>query len=597
MRSDRLDALTRSLGGGSRRSLLGLTLGGLVGLLARRGVAGQSTPEATATPSARATVCDNPDMAGLQSRAPGELVAFEEITALDDPAFPRGARAWRVLYVSTGRDNTERTLVCGIVVAPESTERIFAQTAGDANGGRIVAWCHGTLGMVHRCQPSVQPASGVWGPTPYGINVVSWGSEAGGDVHAGTPEEGILAGMIDAGWIVAASDYFVSLDESGWLQPWVVGKVAAANTIDNIRAAHHLLRRVYDRYTLDAYDVVTWGHSQGGHAALWTGQLLEPYAAATARPDDPALSLVGVALEAPGSNFVVQPVEQAGSAAGFGLLDWLANGQVAVTGVPEPIPAAPFFFSYLFGSWANYSTVGSPDPAEMPAFPDVGQLDLSAIVVPDAHATVAAVDQLCWTAEDGARLITLTAPYADQPFLQPDIAGGEMVDGFQHGNMDDTCAGDPSPELANWCAWLRFNLPGPLGKHPMEKLPRSGNRLAPIMLAQGAADTVVHCVSPEGREDDVPTERDCMSVALYSALRAEYCPAGGDIGHLALMIWRPEAGVTAADHSAIAALPGAASTSEPAFEGSPLQRFLIAAFEGTLEPGCSAVVVNASGAA
>ena len=163
---------------------------------------------------------------------------------------------------------------------------------------------------------------------------------------------------------------------------------------------------------------------------------------------------------------------------------------------------------------------------------------------------------------------------------------------FKHGNVDATCAGDPSPELANWCAWIRYNLPGPLGQHPLDKLPRRGDQLVPVMIAHGSADAVVHCVAPQDALDAVPTARDCMSVALYDALRADYCPAGTSKGHLTLKIWRPEPGVTLADHSAIAALPGAASTSEPTFAGSPLQQFFIAAFAGTLAPGCSDEVVN-----
>lgn len=601
MHAAHFDTLARSLGSSTRRSLVGIGLGGLFATITRHSAQGQATSEPPPTPStgaspvARATICDNPDATGLQSRMPGELVASEEITASDDPTFPRGARAWRVLYVSTGRDNTERTLVCGVVVAPESLERIATQTVAGKRTGRVVAWCHGTLGMVHRCQPSAQPAAEIWGATPYAFNIISWGSGENNEPHVGSPEDGMLAGIIDQGWIVTASDYFVGLGESDALQPWVVGRVAAANSIDTIRAAHHLLAQVYDGYATSAYDVVTWGHSQGGHAALWTGQLLESYATATAAADDPALALSGVAVEAPGSNFITQPAEQPNAAPGFGLLDWLANSRMSMTGVPEPIPAAPFFFSYLFGSWAEFSKSGSADAAQMPAFPDVGPLDLTAIVQPEALETIKGVNQLCWTAEDGARLVALTTPFADRPFLQSAISEGEIIDGFQHGNLDALCAGAPAPEVRAWCEWLRFNLPGPLGKHPMAKLPRRGDRLAPVMIAHGSADTVVHCVTPQDAEDAVPTAQDCMSVALYDALNAEYCPEGVSNGHLALMIWRPESGITLADHSAIAALPGAASTSDLSFAGSPLQQFFIGAFAGSLEPGCSATVVNATG--
>ena len=268
MHSARFDALTRSLGDSTRRSLFGVALGGVFAAVTRSGASGQSTPVAAATaatsstPSAPMSICDSPDTTDLQSRLPGELVASQEITPTDDPTFPPSARAWRVLYVSTGRDNTERTLVCGVVVAPDSAEHIVTQTVDGVSTGQVVAWCHGTLGMVHRCQPSAQPASEIWGPTPYGINTISWGSAANNDQHVGSPENGILAGIIDAGWIVAASDFYVGLGDSDALEPWVVGKIEAANTIDNIRAAYQLLTTVYEGYATRAYDVVTWGHSR-----------------------------------------------------------------------------------------------------------------------------------------------------------------------------------------------------------------------------------------------------------------------------------------------------------------------------------------------
>jgi hypothetical protein len=101
-------------------------------------------------------------------------------------------------------------------------------------------------------------------------------------------------------------------------------------------------------------------------------------------------------------------------------------------------------------------------------------------------------------------------------------------------------------------------------------------------------------VAPEGTENELPSDSDCMSVALYEALQAEYCPATGDLGALSLHIWRPEAGVTDGSHSAITALPGTSSLTDPSFTGSMLQQFFQDAFDGTLAPGCSAEVVNKS---
>src|SRR5688572_29617594 len=98
MDAGRFDAIARSLTTtASRRTLLGAILGTLVagrGLPARAThPASQATPDtepssgAEATPvtmpTTPVTVCTNPDRTGLQERAPGDLVAFEELTAAD----------------------------------------------------------------------------------------------------------------------------------------------------------------------------------------------------------------------------------------------------------------------------------------------------------------------------------------------------------------------------------------------------------------------------------------------------------------------------------------------------------------------------------
>ena len=62
-----------------------------------------------------------------------------------------------------------------------------------------------------------------------------------------------------------------------------------------------------------------WGHSQGGHAALFSGELAPDYA--------PELKLVGVAAAAPATNLVELFKAQKGSIAGnsltaMALLSW-----------------------------------------------------------------------------------------------------------------------------------------------------------------------------------------------------------------------------------------------------------------------------------
>ena len=99
---------------------------------------------------------------GLQQRSPGDLVAYEELAGHGDPNFRPASRIWRVLYVSTGRDNTERTLVCGVVIAPSDGPRVF--DGPDGPRGRVVSWSHGTRGLIPRCLPSSDPAGSILGP-------------------------------------------------------------------------------------------------------------------------------------------------------------------------------------------------------------------------------------------------------------------------------------------------------------------------------------------------------------------------------------------------------------------------------------------------
>jgi hypothetical protein len=119
-----------------------------------------------------------------------------------------------------------------------------------------------------------------------------------------------------------------------------------------------------------------------------------------------------------------------------------------------------------------------------------------------------------------------------------------------------------------------------------------GDALAPVLIAAGMNDVVVHCVAPASAPDTVPSGSDCVPAALYAALAADYCPAGAARGHLTLNVWRPEAGVTEAGHEDIAGMMATADLARPRFAGSPLERFITAAFDDTLTPGCVATVVN-----
>lgn len=191
----------------------------------------------------------------LPSGDPGDVIRSERLAGAPD-----GSRAWRVLYHSTGLDG-EDIAVSGMVFAPTggaATTTTPASTAATGHGGRpVVAWAHPTTGVADTCAPSQL--------------------SDGPSLVAG------LEAFLDAGFVVAATDY-QGLGTPG-LHPYLIGESEGRGTLDAVRAARQL----------DGADagrtVFTWGHSQGGQAALFAGQMAADYA--------PELDLVGVAAAAP----------------------------------------------------------------------------------------------------------------------------------------------------------------------------------------------------------------------------------------------------------------------------------------------------------
>lgn len=157
-------------------------------------------------------------------------------------------KLYRMVYLSTGLSG-EPIRVSGLVVVPNGPV---------PKGGRpIVAWAHPTTGVEPQCAPSLQP-----------------------DVLGKIPG---LEAMLARGYIVAATDY-PGLG-TNYPHPYLVGLSEGRAVLDSVRATRDLLGPVASRR------FIVWGHSQGGHAALFTGQLARAYA--------PELQLEGVAVAAP----------------------------------------------------------------------------------------------------------------------------------------------------------------------------------------------------------------------------------------------------------------------------------------------------------
>lgn len=560
----------------------------------RSGATSPAAPSVAGTaPCAGARGVGGPVPAGL---GPGDLVSALDLTAanVNSPGFPTGARVWRMLYVSTGVDENDLQLICGTVAAPAGGPKLFGSS------GRLLNWAHGTVGLAQSCLPSTDPATSFWGKMGGGINAIAWGSYAA--KHEGNPAGGLLQHAMDQGMVVTASDY--QPDDT-----YVVAKMEASDALDAARAGTQLMFRTFPGAAPPAYDMFLWGHSQGGHAALWAGQLAETYYAAT-RPSrrTAAVNLVGVAALAPASNFVTL-AKQPGVQPGDGLADWEMHKNV---GLDLPLQSlqmqvGPALFSYIFGSWNQLSSGPAPSAgAKFPAFPaGSGRLALTDMVTASPGSeTVSTVKPLCLTGAGAKRIQAAVAPYGDaranQMLVAPvwNLPAGYRTGQFFRGGLDRTCADTTDPGQVRWCAWMRWNMPGPLGTSPFPKAPLVAGHPVPLLVAQGANDDVIHCISPQGTPDaSVPGPADCMSRALYDSLgSAVYCPAGGPTGHLELDVVRKVDLRSPGTHLTIPGEISAKGLSKSAadlvFDGSPLEQFMTSVFDRSASAGCTARVVN-----
>src|SRR2546429_8878925 len=180
-------------------------------------------------------------------RNPGELLRSEP---LKDVMLPAGVRGWRILYATTVDDSTPATAVA----------TVFEPTDPPAGPRPVIAWEHATTGLLQKCMPSLVslPTKGI----PWCNRIVM------------------------AGWVVVATDY--SFAEKGGPHPYLIGEGEARAALDSVRAARQMSELILDKR------VVVWGHSQGGHAALWTGIIGPRYA--------PDLEIRGVVAIAPSAN-------------------------------------------------------------------------------------------------------------------------------------------------------------------------------------------------------------------------------------------------------------------------------------------------------
>ncbi|HEX5691649.1 MAG TPA: lipase family protein, partial [Roseiflexaceae bacterium] len=181
----------------------------------------------------------------LPNGAPGTIIRKEPLP----DKLPEGAVAWRILYLSTGLDG-KPIAVSGTVVAPKDAS---------ASPRPVIAWSHGTVGVLPQCAVSQTD-----------------------DPYKQTP---VVELMVREGFVVVATDY-PGLGTPG-VHPYLVGNVSAYAILDSVRAARQLDVNAGDRFAV-------WGASQGGQAALWAAQSAGEYT--------PELKLVAAAASAPAIN-------------------------------------------------------------------------------------------------------------------------------------------------------------------------------------------------------------------------------------------------------------------------------------------------------
>lgn len=173
---------------------------------------------------------------------PGDPIAVQEVEVdgLDGTVL-------RVLHHSRSLEG-EDIAVSGIIVVPDGPV---------PDGGRaVLSWAHGTTGIADQCAPSKEP------------------------------DTALATTFLDRDMVFVATDY-EGLGTPG-RHPYIAGESEGRGVLDIVRAARALGDRVGA-----SDEVVIWGHSQGGHAALFANQIAREWA--------PELHIVGTVAGAPPS--------------------------------------------------------------------------------------------------------------------------------------------------------------------------------------------------------------------------------------------------------------------------------------------------------
>ena len=190
--------------------------------------------------------------ARLAAGPAGRVIWSRKLTGA--AALPGAAESLLVLYHSrtpAGQD----TAVSGTVSIPPGPP--------PADGWPVLSWAHGTTGVADICAPSRDGP----GHPSHIYNQLA---------------DAMLNRWVSRGWVVTKTDY-EGLGTPGQ-HPYLVGASEARGLTDIVLAARQLRRDISTRWGV-------LGHSQGGHAALFTASLASACA--------PELDLIGAVALAP----------------------------------------------------------------------------------------------------------------------------------------------------------------------------------------------------------------------------------------------------------------------------------------------------------
>lgn len=488
----------------------------------------------------------------LPGAQPGDLLADPQ--NVTKQAGNEYGSIYRVLYATEGAGDTV-VASCGLIAIPE-----VASLSG------VVAWAHGTIGLQQNCQPSEKPQNFV-GAMPGGIGVQAKGQ---------SQSDGALENLMRDGYAVVATDYPSRGIGNNDLQPYVLGVAEGLAVLNSAR----VLTRNAVAFGLSAIapnaqlPLLTWGHSQGGGSAIWAGQLAKQYFELRG---ERSLNLVGIAAEAPATQFTTSPGQPA-NLMGKHLGDRDIYNFNPGLGVKMSIGSV--LFSYVTASW---SQVQNANAGALPFGPTSG-INYEDVLTFAGENTAPKVAGYCLAGADLLSILSATEAYTDPTlyrFFAKPFAGtstGPKWNQTWTGGIDASCDNPEkySKAVQDWCSWLQFNMPGPNGVNDYSKYPldNAGEKV-PMFLAQGRNDQIMWCV--DGANPVNPP--NCLTAQYYNSIDDAYCASTSylkaqyfaDVNHMQVP-------------AAAASNPGNGK-----YQGSELDTFITGAMNGTLPAKCNVV--------